>query len=55
MDPVVITLGGAVIAYLLYDNRRLKRDNWQLMQAIYENTEAMHNYSEMRKQGGPPA
>lgn len=59
MDPVLLgilgTLGGGMIAYLLRENSRLKRDNWQLLQAMYENTEAMKNYSEMRKQGGPPA
>ncbi len=54
MDPILISLAGGVIAYLLYDNRRLKRENWQLLQAIYENSEAMRSYSEMRRGGGPP-
>ena len=51
---VLITLGGGVIAYLLVENRRLKRENWQLLQTIYENAEAMKSYARMRKSGGPP-
>ena len=59
MDPVLLgllgTVGGGVIAYLLRENSRLKRENWHLLQALYENSEAMKNYAAMRKQGGPPA
>ncbi len=59
MDPVLLgvlgTLGGGVIAYLLRENSRLKRENWQLLQALYENAEAMKGYVAMRKQEGPPA
>lgn len=59
MDPVLLgilgTFGGGVIAYLLRENSRLKKENWQLLQALYENSEAMKSYAAMRKQGGPPA
>lgn len=58
MDPVLLgllgTVGAGVIAHLLRENARLKKENWQLLQAIYENTEAMQSYSQMRKQEGPP-
>ncbi len=43
-----------VISHLLVENRRLKRENWQLLQALYENDEAMKNYAKMRITEGPP-
>lgn len=49
----LIGLGGAVITYLAYENRRMKRENWQLLQVIYENAEAMKTYAGMRRQDGP--
>ena len=59
MDPVLLGLLGTVVtgvlAYLMRENSRLKNENWQLLQALYENAEAMKNYAAMRKQGGPPA
>lgn len=51
----LVTLGGGVIAYLLRENARLKKENWQLLQALYENSEAMKKYTAMRKQEGPPS
>ena len=59
MDPILLgvvgTLGGGVIAYLMRENVRLKRENWQLLQAVYENAEAMKNYAAMRRTDGPGA
>lgn len=57
MDTALLTalVAGAsgIITYLLRENSRLKRENWQLLQAIYENGEAMKTYAGMRKQEGP--
>lgn len=59
MDPILLgllgTFGAGVIAYLLRENARLKSENWRLLQALYENAEAMKSYAAMRRQGGPPA
>lgn len=49
----VTALGGGVIAYLLRENARLKRENWQLLQTVYENADAMKGYAAMRRQDGP--
>lgn len=49
----LLALGSGVIAYLLYELRRVKKENWQLLQVIYENTEAMKEYAAMRRREGP--
>lgn len=58
MDTALLTAliagAGGVIAYLLRENSRLRRENWQNFQALYENSEAMKYYAAMRKQGGRP-
>ena len=58
MDPVllgaVVAGAGGIIAYLLRENARLKRENWQYLQAMLGNTEVLEKFAEMRNQGGPP-
>ena len=59
IDPIaftaLVTLVGGVITYLLTELKRVRRENWQLLQSIYENREAMEGYAAMRRARGDEA